>query len=419
MAKGYHPNDISAIIMAGGKGTRLSPLTLKRSKPALHFGGKYRLIDFVLSNCVNSNIRRIAVITQYQSNSLITHCFNAWGFLNSSKSNYIEILPASQQHSDDMWYRGTADSVSQNMNFFKSIKRQSKYTLVLASDHIYKMDYSIMIQEHIKSGAPCTLGCVIVPKEEGSGFGIMDVDSSGMVKDWIEKPKVPPTMIDDKNSCLASMGIYVFDTDFLINILEQDFKKSKSSHDFGKDIIPSLVKNKEVHAHKFPDSCVKTSPNSENYWRDVGTVDAYWKANIELTDIIPEIDLYDINWPINTFQEIYQPTKFIYNDKDRCGHATDSIISAGCVISGGKINKSVIFNSVRMNSYSEATDSVIMPGVNIGRNCKIRKAIIESSVSIPENTQIGYDEDFDRKNFSISENGVVVVTKAMINKINL
>lgn len=401
-----------AVVMAGGKGSRLAPLTEIRAKPAMYFGGKYRIIDFALSNCVNSDIKKIAVVTQYRAHSLISHIFKAWGFLNAGMTGYMEILPASQQHDDSMWYRGTADSIAQNLNFIKG--RREKYTLILAGDHIYKMDYRVMLEHHIESGARCTVGCVVVPQSEAKGFGVMGIDRNSKVVSFVEKPDIPPTIPGDGKHSLASMGIYLFHTDYLIEALQNDFKQADSSHDFGKDIIPAIVRSGEASAHPFPLSCVKSSPDALDYWKDVGTLDSYWDANLELTSPLPSFDLYDRNWPIQSAQSSFHPCKFLYNDDNRRGYATDSILSSGCIISGGYINRSVLFRGVRVNSFSEVSDSILLPGVNIGRNCKISKAIIEKKCVIPEGMVIGVNKEEDAKRFTISENGVTIVTPRML-----
>ncbi len=397
-----------ALVLAGGRGSRLKALTDWRAKPAVPFGGKFRIIDFPLSNCINSGIRQISVVTQYKSHSLIRHIQKGWGFLRGEFGEFIELMPAAQQGSDDSWYEGTADAVFQNFNIIRSHK--PKFILILAGDHIYKMDYGPMIAEHVDNKASMTVGCIEVPIDTARSLGVMSVDENGRIVRFAEKPDQPESIPNVPNRALASMGIYVFDAEFLYEQLRHDSQLSNSSHDFGKDIIPSLIHKHRVFAHRFQD----VQEGEENYWRDVGTVDAFWEANMDLISVTPLLNLYDKNWPIWTYQEQSPPAKFVFNDDDRRGMAIDSMVSGGCLISGSKIANSLLFSNVKLNSYSLLRQAVVLPDVEIGRHCKIRKAVIDKSCSIPENTVIGEDPEEDAKRFYRSENGVVLVTPKML-----
>ncbi len=398
-----------AIILAGGSGSRLKSLTQWHSKPAVPFGGKYRTIDFPLSNCINSNIRKISVLTQYKSHSLNAHMNQGWSFLRPELDEYIELIPA-QQRIKSSWYQGTADAVFQNMDIFNS--RNPDYILILAGDHVYKMDYSQMIRHHINTEADVTIGAIEVPLEEAKDFGVMSVDANNMVTAFTEKPAKPSPSPTNPKVSLASMGIYVFNAKFLYQALLEDSKNPKSSNDFGKDIIPSLIGKKKVSTVRFTDPVT----GEDGYWRDVGTVDAYYEANIELCGVTPQLNMYDNRWPIMTYQHQLPPAKFVFNDKDRRGMAVDSLVSAGCIVSGGKLKRAVLFNNVRVNSYSSIKSSVILPNATIGRNCHIKNAIIDRDCEIPENTRIGYDREQDAKRFFISEKGIVLVSAEMLNK---
>ncbi|KAK3582366.1 hypothetical protein CHS0354_023910 [Potamilus streckersoni] len=395
--------------MAGGKGSRLKHLTETRSKPAVYFGGKFRIIDFALSNCLNSGIRKIGILTQYRAHSLIRHLQRAWSFLRNEFGEYVELMPAAQQYDDNIWYRGTADAISQNMNIIQA--HNPKYILVLAGDHIYKMDYSKMLQQHIETEAMCTVGCVEVPISEASEFGIMQIDMNYKIVNFTEKPKNPHTMPNNPNLALASMGIYIFNADYLLKHLTHDLTNEASSHDFGKDIIPNTVKQGIAFAHPFSKSCVRSSPDDEFYWRDVGNLDAFWQANIDLTFPLPAFDMYSKKWPLITYQPMLPCAKFIFNNESRRGVALDSIISCGCIISGGQINRSILFPSVKVNSYSEVNESVIFPDCNIGRNTKITKTIIEKGCDIPPNMVIGSNPEEDAKRFYRTESEIYPILK--------
>lgn len=398
-----------ALVLAGGQGTRLKDLTRWRAKPAVHFGGKFRIIDFPLSNCVNSGIRRISVLTQYKSHSLNRHIQRGWGFLGGELGEFVELIPA-QQRLGDSWYAGTADAVLQNLDIIR--RHDPSYVLILAGDHVYKMDYGTMLGAHVESGADITVGCIEVPCEEASAFGVMAVDKDYSITEFREKPANPESIPGKPGTALASMGIYVFSTDVLFNELENDQSVEGSSHDFGKDIIPSLLGKRKVQAFPFKDPV----SGGEAYWRDVGTVDALWKSNLELTGITPELDLYDGEWPIWTYQEHVPPAKFIFDDSGRRGMAVDSMVAGGCIVSGATVRNSLLFPRVRVNSYSEVTDSVLFPSVEIGRNCKIKKALIDRACVIAPDTEIGFDEKADRERFYISPEGVVLVTPDMLNQ---
>lgn len=396
-----------AVILAGGRGSRLHQLTNWRAKPAVHFGGKFRIIDFPLSNCVNSGIRRISVLTQYKSHSLDRHIQRGWGFLGGELGEFVELLPA-QQRVDESWYVGTADAVLQNLDIIR--RHNPEYVLILAGDHIYKMDYGTMIAAHVERGADITVGCIEVPLEIASAFGVMDIDNNNRIVKFTEKPAKPEPMPGKTDKALASMGIYVFSTKVLFSELLKDQKNPNSSHDFGKDIIPAMIQTHRVTAFPFRDPI----SGGDGYWRDVGTVDALWEANLELTNVTPELDLYDAEWPIWTHQEQVAPAKFVFDDEGRRGFAVDSLIAGGCIVSGSAIRHSLLFPRCRVHSYCEITDSVLFPSVEVGRNCKIRKALIDRRCIIPDGTVIGYDEEADRKRFFVSPKGVVLVTPEML-----
>lgn len=398
-----------ALVLAGGRGTRLKSLTDWRAKPAVPFGGKFRIIDFPLSNCINSGIRQIAVLTQYRSHSLIRHIQKGWSFLGGEFGEFVEIFPAAQQREDESWYVGTADAVHQNLNIIRSHK--PNYILILAGDHIYKMDYGPMIAQHVERKADMTVGCLEVPLEMAKGFGVMSINDEGQIIRFAEKPKNPEPTPTDPNQALASMGIYVVDAEFLYQQLTEDAKLSDSSHDFGKDIIPALIQNHHrVYAYRFQDVQKRNPP----YWRDVGTVDAFWEANMDLVSLTPQLNLYDQQWPIWTYQEQLPPAKFVFNDDDRRGMAVDSMVSGGCLISGAKIANSLLFSDVKVNSYASLDESVILPSVEIGRHCSLTKVVVDKGCSIPPYTVIGQDLEEDAKRFYVSEGGVVLVTPDML-----
>ena len=396
-----------ALILAGGRGSRLKHLTLWRAKPAVPFGGKFRIIDFPLSNCINSGIRQVAVLTQYKAHSLIQHVQRGWGFLRGEFGEFIELLPA-QQRIETSWYAGTADAVYQNIDIIR--QHNPEYVLILAGDHIYKMDYGQMIAYHVESGADMTVGCLEVERERARAFGVMAVNDQWRVTDFIEKPDDPPPMPDKDDMALASMGIYVFNTRFLFERLIRDADDSRSSHDFGKDIIPGIIKHYRVMAYPFRDEESQT----QAYWRDVGTVDSYWQANLELIGVTPELNLYDSNWPIWTYQEQWPPAKFVFDDDDRRGVAVDSMVSGGCIISGSTVRHSLLFSDVKVNAGSVVQDSVILPSVTIGENCHVERCVIDRGCHIPDGMSIGLDEQEDSRHFYLSPGGVRVVTPEML-----
>jgi glucose-1-phosphate adenylyltransferase len=405
--------DAMAYVLAGGRGSRLMELTDKRAKPAVFFGGKTRIIDFALSNALNSGIRRIGVATQYKAHSLIRHLNRGWNFLRPERNESFDILPASQRVSETGWYSGTADAVFQNMDIIRSYG--PKHMVVLAGDHIYKMDYELMLQQHVNSGADVTVGCLEVPRLEATGFGVMHVDKDDRIVSFLEKPKDPPGIPDKPDMALASMGIYVFETKFLFDLLRRDAADTNSSRDFGKDLIPYIVKNGKAVAHRFPDSCVRSTNETQSYWRDVGTVDAYWQANIDLTDIVPALDLYDQSWPIWTYAELAAPAKFVHDIEGRRGFAVTSLVSGGCIVSGSALKRSLLFTGVRVNSYSTIEDAVILPYVEIGRSVRLKKVVIDRGVHIPEGLVVGEDPEADAKRFRRTEEGVCLITQYMLN----
>jgi glucose-1-phosphate adenylyltransferase len=405
-----------AYVLAGGRGSRLKELTDRRAKPAVFFGGKSRIIDFALSNAVNSGIRRIGVATQYKAHSLIRHLQRGWNFFRPERNESFDILPASQMVSENSWYEGTADAVFQNIDIIDS--HGIDHIIVLAGDHIYKMDYEVMLQQHVESGADVTVGCLEVPRMEATGFGVMHTDKTGRIISFLEKPADPPGMPDKPNMALASMGIYVFATKFLFDELRRDAADPNSARDFGKDIIPHIVKNGKAVAHRFPESCIKSPEESEAYWRDVGTVDAYWEANIDLARITPSLDLYDTYWPIWTYAEITPPAKFVHDDEDRRGSATSSLVSGGCIVSGSKLHKSFLFTGVRMHSFGSLEGAVVLPYVEIGRGAHLKKVVIDRGVKIPAGLVVGEDPELDAKRFRRTENGICLITQPMIDRLS-
>ena len=405
-----------AFVLAGGRGSRLQELTEKRVKPAVYFGGKTRIIDFALSNSVNSGIRRIGVATQYKAHSLIRHLQRGWSFFRAERNESLDILPASQRMNDMNWYKGTADAVTQNIDIIEAYK--VKYVLVLAGDHIYKQDYSLMIAQHVESGADATVGCIEVPRAEASGFGVMDVDDTDRVLAFIEKPANPPAMPGHPDLALASMGIYVFNADFLYDLLRKDSQNSESTHDFGHDLIPHLVEHYKVVAHPFSRSCVRSASEPKPYWRDVGTVDAFWQANLDLTDFKPELDIYDNEWPIWTNSELTPPAKFIHNEEGRRGNAVSSMVSGGCIISGAQLERCLLFTGVKAHSYAALTGVVAMPYAVIGRHARLTNVVIDRDVVIPEGLIVGEDAELDAKRFRRTENGICLITASMIADLN-
>jgi glucose-1-phosphate adenylyltransferase len=398
-----------ALILAGGRGSRLRKLTEWRAKPAVHFGGKYRIIDFTLSNCLNSGIRRIGVLTQYKADSLIRHIYKGWGFLRGELGEFIDLLPA-QQRLNESWYLGTADAVYQNLDILRFY--QPEYVLILAGDHVYKMDYGAMLAYHVDNKADLTIACIEVPIKDASAFGVMRVDDNSRVVEFVEKSPQPPAVPGRPEAALASMGIYVFNARFLYEQLIKDADNPKSSHDFGKDLIPEAIKRYRVFAYPF----LNLQTGVQSYWRDVGTIDAYWAANMELIGVDPELNLYDQDWPIWTYQRHLPPAKFVFEDKahDRVGQAFDSMVCDGVIISGATVRHSILSTNVRVNSWALVEDSVILPDANIGRYAKIRRAIIDRGCEIPQGMEIGYDLEEDKKRFDVSPGGIVTVTPDML-----
>jgi glucose-1-phosphate adenylyltransferase len=396
-----------AVIMAGGRGERLKQLTEDRCKPAAPFGGKFRIIDFVLSNCLNSGIRQISVLTQYKAHSLIQHIGKGWGFLRGEFGEFIEIIPA-QQRLGPEWYQGTADALWQNMELIRA--HRPLHVLVLAGDHIYKMDYGPMIGFHVEKEADITVGVVEVPIDRAREFGVVGVDESNRVLNFLEKPRDPPPIPGRPDVAMASMGIYVFNPRLLERLLRADADDPDSTHDFGKNIIPAAIEKLRVFAYPFEDVRSK----AQHYWRDVGTIDAYYDANMELVRVSPELNIYDEQWPIWTYQEQLPPAKFVFDDEDRRGCAIDSMVSGGCIISGSRVTNSLLFSQVRVHDYSTVDRSVILPRVRIGERCVIRNAIIDEGAVVPDGTTIGVDPAQDRERFYVSENGVTLVTASML-----
>jgi len=399
--------DTLALIMAGGRGSRLKQLTQWHSKPAIPFGGKFRIIDFTLSNCVNSGIRRIGVLTQYKAHSLIQHIQKGWGFLRGEFNEFVELMPA-QQRIQESWYAGTADAIYQNIDIIRNHK--PSYVLILGGDHVYKMDYGPMIAYHVENSADLTIGCIEVPLSEASAFGVMSVTTDGRVIKFHEKPEHPEPVPGRDDVALVSMGIYVFNTDFLIEQLIRDADTKGSNRDFGKDIVPIAMERYRTYAYSFREPL----KGGNAYWRDVGTVDAYWQANQELIGVTPDLNLYDDKWPIWTYQEQLPPAKFVFNDDKRRGMAVDSMVSGGCVVSGASVLHSLLFSNVRINSYSQVEDSVILPGVEIARHCRIKKAVIDQGCRIPKDMVIGEDPVEDAKRFHVTPNGVTLVAPEML-----
>jgi glucose-1-phosphate adenylyltransferase len=405
-----------AFVLAGGRGSRLMELTSRRAKPAVYFGGKSRIIDFALSNALNSGIRRIAVATQYKAHSLIRHLQMGWNFFRPERNESFDILPASQRISDERWYLGTADAVYQNIDILES--HNAKYIVLLAGDHVYKMDYEFMLNQHVDHGADVTVGCLEVPRTEASGFGVMQVDDNNIIESFLEKPADPPAMPGESDISLASMGIYVFDSKFLFEELRRDAEDPNSGHDFGKDIIPYIVKHGRAVAHHFSRSCVRSHSETRSYWRDVGTLDAYWASNIDLTDIVPELDLYDRSWPIWTHAEITPPAKFVHDVDGRRGEAVTSLISGGCIISGAALKRSLLFTGVHVHSYATIENAVILPYVDAARRTRLKNVIIDRGVRIPEGLIVGEDPELDAKRFRRTEQGICLITQPMIDKLS-
>jgi glucose-1-phosphate adenylyltransferase len=408
------PKRAIALVLAGGRGSRLKHLTDRRAKPAVYFGGKFRIVDFTLSNCLNSGIRRIGVITQYKSHSLLRHLQRGWAFLKSEMNEFVDLLPAQQRMDEQSWYRGTADAVYQNQDILKDYG--ADYLVVLAGDHVYKMNYALMLADHVAKGRECTVGCIAVPRAEASAFGVMAVDENDLIIDFVEKPADPPPMPGHPEMALASMGIYVFNAKYLYAELAADMADPESSHDFGRNIIPRAVRQGCAAAHPFSLSCVSTQSEAQPYWRDVGTIDAYWDANIDLTATVPALDLYDTRWPISTYQPQLPPAKFVHNLKDRRGVAIESLVSGGCIISGA-VFRSVLFSSVRVHSYATVNWAVLLPGVQVGRGARITRAVLDRGCVVPDGMVVGEDTAEDERRFYRSEHGITLITREMLAKL--
>ncbi|MGO4395962.1 glucose-1-phosphate adenylyltransferase [Variovorax sp. M-6] len=410
-----------ALVLAGGRGSRLKQLTDRRAKPAVYFGGKFRIIDFALSNCLNSGIRRMAVVTQYKSHSLMRHLQRGWSFLRAELNEMVDVLPAQQRVGDEHWYRGTADAVYQNLDIIQTRSTPHDYVVVLAGDHVYKMDYSIMLTDHVASGRGCTVGCIEVPRMEATAFGVMAIDDERKITAFLEKPADPPAMPGNPDIALASMGIYVFDSEYLYRLLEEDSANPHSSHDFGKDIIPRAVAEGRALAHPFAMSCVtrarRGGGDAHAYWRDVGTIDAFWAANLDLASITPELDIYDTDWPIWTYQRQLPPAKFVLDRDGKHGMTVNTIISGGCIVSGSKVSSSVLFSGVRVHSFCEINEAVLLPDVEIGRGCRLHRVVIDRACVLPEEMVIGEDPAADAARFERTEGGVVLVTREMLKRL--
>ena len=404
-----------ALVLAGGRGSRLKQLTDKRAKPAVYFGGKFRIIDFALSNCVNSGIRRIGVITQYKSHSLLRHLQRGWSFLRAELNEMVDLLPAQQRLDEEHWYRGTVDAIYQNIDIIQG--SNPEYVVILAGDHVYKMDYSLMLADHVASGAGCTVGCIEVPRDEASAFGVMAVDETRKIIEFVEKPDNPPPMPGNEDVSLASMGIYIFTAQYLYDLLDADIANPGSSHDFGKDVIPLVVAEGRAVAHPFSMSCVSSTPDAAPYWRDVGTIDAFWEANLDLASVTPELDIYDTSWPIWTSQRQLPPAKFVQDADGKHGQAINTMVSGGCIVSGSVVSNSVLFSSVRIHSYCTIDQAVLLPEVTIGRGCRLSKIVVDRGCTLPDGLVIGEDPAQDAARFERSENGVVLVTRDMLKRL--
>lgn len=400
-------------VLAGGRGSRLKELTDRRVKPAVPFGGKARIIDFALSNAMNSGIRKMAIATQYKAHSLIRHIQRGWNFASAARNEFIDVLPASQRGGTESWYKGTADAVTQNIDIVDSYGVD--YVIILAGDHIYKMDYEVMLRQHVESGADVTVGCLTVPRMEATAFGVMDTDKDGRITSFLEKPADPPGMPDAPDKALASMGIYVFDWKMLRDLLLRDAETPNSSNDFGNDLIPDIVKNGKAMAHRFDESCVREE-GGPAYWKDVGTVDAFWQAHIDLTSFTPELDLWDREWPIWTYNESVPPAKFIHDERDRRGMAISSMVSGGCIISGTEVRNSCLFTNVHTNSYAVLDHAVVLPNAVIHRSARLRQVVIDGGVVIPEGLVVGEDPSDDAKWFRVTDRGTTLITQTMLDK---
>ena len=401
------------LLLAGGRGSRLMHLTDIRCKPAVYFGGKFRIIDFALSNCMNSGLRKIGVLTQYKSHSLLRHLQRGWSFLKPEMGEFIDLLPAQQRIDETSWYRGTSDAVYQNLDIVRA--NDPEYIVVLAGDHVYKMDYARMLADHVTSRADCTVGCIEVPRMDATGFGVMHIDDSRRVIEFIEKPADPPPMPGHPDLALASMGIYIFNAEYLYDLLARDSLDPGSAHDFGRDIIPMVVREGHALAHPFSMSCVRDGAEQQAYWRDVGTIDAYWSANVDLTATVPELNLYDTTWPIWTYQEQLPPAKFVHNMGDRVGVAIESTVSGGCIISG-RLDRSLLFSKCRVHSYAQVTESVLLPAVEIGRGARLNRCVVDHGCVIPNGLVVGEDPDLDARRFYRSPGGITLITRKMLDE---
>lgn len=409
------PKRTIALVLAGGRGSRLQDLTDRRAKPAVYFGGKFRIIDFTLSNCINSGIRRIGVLTQYKSHSLLRHLQRGWNFLRGEHNEFIDLLPAQQRVDEAFWYRGTADAISQNIDILRAYGPE--YILVLAGDHIYKQDYSLMLLDHVESGAKCTVGCIEVPRMEATALGVMHVDEDRRITAFLEKPKDPPAIPGKPDRALGSMGIYVFGAEYLYKLLEEDMADATSDHDFGKNVIPRVVSEGGAVAHPLNLSSIPSGARSRPYWRDVGTVDAFWAANLDLAADLPELNLYDRDWPVWTYQEQLPPAKFVPDESGLNGETSNVLISGGCIVVGSNIRRAVLFSNVRVEACCTIHEAVVMPDTRIGRGCRLRKVVIDRGCSIPDGMVIGEDAHEDGRRFHRTDSGVVLVTKDMLDKL--
>ncbi|WP_334189998.1 glucose-1-phosphate adenylyltransferase [Noviherbaspirillum sp.] len=409
------PKRTVALVLAGGRGSRLQQLTDKRAKPAVYFGGKFRIIDFALSNCINSGIRRIGVLTQYKSHSLLRHLQRGWNFLRGEANEFIDLMPAQQRVNEAYWYRGTADAVYQNIDILRSYGPE--YVVILAGDHIYKMDYSLMLLDHVERGVDCTVGCIEVPRMEATALGVMAISEDRKITSFLEKPADPPAMPGKPDVALGSMGIYVFNAEYLYRLLDEDLADESSNHDFGKDIIPKVVSEGRALAHPLNLSSVPRTPDMKPYWRDVGTVDAFWSANLDLASDMPELNIYDRDWPIWTYQEQLPPAKFVPDESGAHGKTANTLVSGGCIVSGSDLTQAVLFSNVRIHSYCTVTQTVILPHTEIGRHCRLQKVVIDRGCKLPEGLVIGEDAELDAKRFYRTENGVVLVTSEMLAKL--
>ena len=405
------PKRAIALVLAGGRGSRLKSLTDNRAKPAVYFGGKFRIVDFALSNCLNSGIRRIGVITQYKSHSLLRHLQRGWAFLRPEMNEFVDLLPAQQRVDEESWYRGTADAVYQNQDILAAYR--ADYVVVLAGDHIDKMNYAVMLADHVAMGRDCTVGCIEVDRASARAFGVMAIDERRNITAFVEKPDDPPPMPGRPDRALASMGIYIFNARALYKELERDIADPDSSHDFGKDIIPRLVRQGRAAAHPFELSCVGRRLGSEPYWRDVGTIDAYWDANIDLTATDPLLNLYDTRWPIWTYQPQLPPAKFVHNADDRRGMAIESLVSGGCIVSGSVL-RSVLFSQVRVHSHAQVSWSVLLPEATVGRGVRLNRTVVDRGCTVPDGMVIGEDAAEDARRFYRNDSGIPLVTREMM-----